>query len=838
MAHMPNALQHALRRLAREPAFIAGVSVTFALAVSATSAMFTLVDHLMFAPPPGIAHAERVVRARFTFANDDGNATSMESTSFPVFETVAAATDLVAKTAIVRTDTVTLGTGEELTRVTAIEATEDYFSALGARPALGRLFAPSSDTSPAGSDVVVLSHAFWQGHFGGDRAVIGQSLVVGGATLTIIGVTTPGFNGTGLSPVDLFLPLATAMRGTGTEWRTNSGMLLGVIIARLRDGIVPDVAAQSLSHLLQRAQTSGPNAHALRMTLEPLVAGTTSRSSLQGRVALWLTGVAILVLVIATANAATLVLLRSARRRREVGIELALGSSTGRLLRDSMLEGAILAFVGALCGSILSLWLADLIRVTLLPSIAPLPLRLFARGAMLAVVSALLAGLLAGVAPIALFRGRALATQLRVGGEPGASGRFVTQRVLVALQVMMSTVLLVGAALFTRSMQRVQSQDLGFSRAHLLLVSLDFPGGLVGAARNAAFGDALMHLRNAPGVVRASVVQSLPFGSHNVPPIGIPGHPLPPPNEQQLPIMYGATPDLLAMLDLRARDGRLLTERDTRGTPLVVLVSETMARSIWPGERAVGKCIRIGFPTDFDLTADDPMLSVTRTPCREVVGVVKDVRARSLRTEGGEARLPQYYVPFDQLPDGPMHEPPGVNALLVETQGAPELLAPMLQRLIQRNSAVAVIARARPYQELIDPQLRSWRLGATLFLSFGALALVIAALGLFAVVSYVVNQRTREIGVRLALGGGRSRIVRLVIGDAVRMTLFGAGAGVLIALISAPLIQPFLFATSARDPVSLTWAVTTLLVVTLVASVLPAHRASHVSPMLSLRAEG
>ncbi|MEO7965211.1 MAG: ABC transporter permease, partial [Gemmatimonadaceae bacterium] len=596
-------MKYIVRRLSREPAFVAGVSLTFALAISATAAMFTLVDRLMLAPPPGVERAERIVSAHFSYASDEGEAMTMETTSFPVFQTVAEERRLFANVAIARPDTVTLGRGADLTNVAAIEASGNYFSALGAGASLGRLFG-ADDDALAGSDVVVLSHAFWQRRFGGERGIVGQTIILGGTTLTIIGVAAPGFNGTGLSPVDVFLPLSTAMRNSESGWRTNSGMLLGQVVARLHEGVAPAMAAQGVTAALKRAQGDRANGRVVGATLEPLAGGRTARESTQGRVTLWLTGVAMLVLVIATANAATLLLLRGARRRRDAGIRLALGSSTARLLRDSMLEGLILAFVGAVCGIVLSYWLADLIRVTLLPTIAPLQRTVSNRGVVLALVIATGAGMLAGIAPIAFFRGRELATQLRVSGDFGASGRFVTQRILVALQVMVCTVLLVGAALFVRSMQRVQSQDLGFSTSHLLYVTLDFPDAFAESQHNAVFEDAVRRIRGERGVRRATVAQGLPFGSHNIPPIDIPGHPLPPPNEQQLPIMYGATPELLAMFGIRPLDGRLLTDQDRRGTPLVVLVNETMARNAWPGERAIGKCIRIGFPADFDINSN------------------------------------------------------------------------------------------------------------------------------------------------------------------------------------------------------------------------------------------
>jgi hypothetical protein len=300
--------------------------------------------------------------------------------------------------------------------------------------------------------------------------------------------------------------------------------------------------------------------------------------------------------------------------------------------------------------------------------------------------------------------------------------------------------------------------------------------------------------------------------------------------------MYAATPAYLDMMNVRLRAGRLFTPRDTTGAPLVVLVNETMARTAWPGQSPIGKCIRAGHAGGPEF--GDPMFAAAFLPCREVVGVVRDSRARSLRTEGGEAKLMQYYVPIGQTPPAPFPNVPNAHGLLVRTSGDPERHVAAIQRIIQSTSTVPVFARVRPYQSLIDPQLRSWRLGATLFSAFGILALGIAAVGLFAVVSYLVAQRTREIGVRLALGGSSGGVVGLVIRDAVRLAAIGGLAGLVIAVAGAPVVQAMLFETSARDPVIALGAAAVLLAVTIGAAAIPAWRAGRVSPMTVLRNDG
>jgi hypothetical protein len=325
----------------------------------------------------------------------------------------------------------------------------------------------------------------------------------------------------------------------------------------------------------------------------------------------------------------------------------------------------------------------------------------------------------------------------------------------------------------------------------------------------------------------------MPFSSHNIPPIHVPGYAMPSPAAQQLPIMYAATPAYLDMMGVTVREGRLFTRADTAGTPLAVLVNETMARTMWPGRSAIGGCVQAGHVDDPML--GDPMSAAAFLPCRMVVGVVRDSRARSLRTEGNEARLMQYYVPLGQAPAAPIANIPEYHGLLVRIAGEPERWVTPIQRIIQGTSSRPVYARVSPYQTLIDPQLRSWRLGATLFSAFGVLALTIAAVGLFAVVSYLVTQRTQEIGIRLALGGSASAVAGLVVRDAVKVAAVGAAIGTAIAVVAAPLVQSMLFETSARQPSILVGAALALLAVAGGAAAVPAWRAGRVSPMTVLR---
>ncbi|MGH7616634.1 MAG: ADOP family duplicated permease [Gemmatimonadaceae bacterium] len=827
-------IRYALRALRREPSLVIGVISTFALAIGTNAAMLGLVSRLMLAPPPGVRDADRLMRMQIVRQGKNGDAQMMTTMSYPTFRAFADLTRAFSSTAAEKTDTVGVGRGADLEQVPAVEATGQYFATLGVPPEVGRLFGPADDELPTGQTVAVLGYSYWQRRFGGERAAIGREIVINGDTYTIIGVAPNGFNGDGLGEVDVFLPLTASQRSRPFGWWTTDGVNVVSVIARLAPNVAPSVAAEMATAVVRARRTTAldkpPSA-----ALDPIVPGASSRQSAQAQIALWLSGVSLVVLLIATANVGTLLLLRAARRRRDVAVRIALGAGQSVLARQLLTESVLLALGAAAAGLVLSRWFGDVLRLTLLPNLAP-SVGLIDRGVLVAsVVAAVLAGVVAGLAPLMQLRRRNVVVDLRAG-ESGASGRFTIQNVLIGIQVALCTVLLVGAGLFVRSLERVQSQDLGFTTSGLLYAEIQPQRFVPGPERDVLQYRAADKLRGLGQVRRASVVEAFPFGPFHVPPISIPGMGEMPSIGDQLPYMYGATPEFLKMTGVTLRQGRLFTDADGRGTPLVALVNETMARVVWPNESAIGKCIRAGYGNGFaDLeSGGNP---ADHTPCREVVGVVRDSRARSLRVSGNETRFMQYYIPFSQLPTMPSPNASYVNGIFVQVTGDMDRAASLVQRTIQSTSAVALYAKVRPYQDLIDPQLRSWRLGATLFSAFSALALGIAAVGLFGVVSYVITQRTREIGVRLALGATRVGMSRMVVTDALRLVAVGLVLGACAAMAAGPLVQGMLFQTSPWEPANLLTAILVLVAVAIVAAVWPAWRASRVDPLVALRSD-
>jgi predicted permease len=731
--------------------------------------------------------------------------------------------------AAIRGDTMVLGRGAEATRIAGAAVTADYFAALGASTAIGRTLRAGDDDAPGGSPVAVLSDAFWRRHFNGDPGVIGARIVLDDAPVTVVGIARPNFHGDGASNVDVFVPLSFAMRTMGSAWRSTVGMNVVSIVAHLRRDIASGTA-EAMANASLVALAMDERGHPPRVQLESLVPGRAARQSTQARIALWLGGVSVIVLLIGFANVATLLLLRAARRRREVAVRLALGASRGRLARQLLTESVLLTSLGAAAGLLVARWLADLVRATLLPSLARSEAFIGRSVLLAAIVAALVAGIAGGLAPLLQAFRTTSASELRTNTGAGSVTGSMMQRVLVGIEVALCTVLLVGAGLFVQSLERLQAQDLGITTSHLLVVELDFHGYIDGIERDATYSEQARRLAAVPGVMGATIAEAFPFGSHHVPPISVPGRAEAPTIGGQLPFMYGATPEYLAMLGVRLRQGRLFTASDRHGSPLVVLVNETMARKLWPGERALGKCIRVGYGAGEPSPVAPPTL-----PCREIIGVVADSRARSLVPSGSEAELMQYYLPFGQLPPLPMPDVPEVTALLVRVSGDLDRMAGQVQRAIQASAPV--YARVRPYDDLMEPQRRPWRLGATLFSTFGALALCIAAAGLFGVVAYAVAQRTREIGVRLALGGRPASVARLVIAQALRMVGLGLAIGIAVSLAIAPVARSLLFETSPWDPVAAAFSMVVLLMVGVLAATVPAWRAAHVSPSIALREE-
>jgi predicted permease len=822
------------RALSRESGSAIAAILTLALGIGANVAMVSLASRLLVDPPPHLTDPKRIVRLELAFTDRSGERFTMSTTSYPVFHHLRAETRSFAALAAVATGTMVWGRAGDAQPVAALEVSGRYFGLLGGEPLIGRWFGDPEDEAPTGRPVVVLGHAFWRRAFGADPAIIGRRIVLDDVGYEVIGVAPPDFTGATAEPNDVWVPLSAAF-ASDQGWRDTPGRNLIALLGRLRPETSPSAAAAEGSRILGHNQDlfGGMDATA-SLEVNSLVPGLGDRSTI-GRIALWLALVSAIAFAIAVANVANLMLVRAYRRRRELAVRAALGAGRVQLVRQLAIESLLLTAGAGLVALIVAVLASEAIRTVLVPSLAAPEGLVPRRLGWLTVLAAVAGGLLVGVMPAVRATRISVVDDLKAGGGGASRRRAPLLSAMLVVQSGLTVVLLVGAGLFLQSLHRVRAQDLGFDRRNVYLATMRFPGAVAGATADARYREAEQAVGRIPGVVLASVAQAVPFGNHHVPPIAVPGREDFPDPRQQLPFLNAATPAYFAILGLRLEEGRGFTEQDRRGSALVVVINRSMARGIWPGESPLGRCLKLGFAP-----GEEPhgVTASASLPCRTVVGVVNDARPRSIREETGQARM-QYYVPFEQSPGPPdvvQPRPAEISSLLVRTNGDAQLPA-TVRRVMQSFAPDLPLTEVSPLQDLLDRQIRPWTLGAAVFTGLGLLAAGLAAIGLYAVRSYLVAQRTRELGVRQALGAGRREIAWLVLRDGLRVMGAGLGIGAAIALATTRFVAPLLFETSPRDPATLLGVAVMLGLVTLAASAIPAWRAASTRPTDALRAE-
>ena len=543
-------------------------------------------------------------------------------------------------------------------------------------------------------------------------------------------------------------------------------------------------------------------------------------------------------LVIGLANSAILLTVRGIRARHEQAIRTALGASRSQLRQQVLVEAVLLAAGATATSLLIAAWFDDALRVVLFPN-----LRAEGGNSFVTLVAAALAGLVAAVvafaAAFAQIPSSTEPAHLRAG-TPGVSPRRRSMTPLLLIQTTLAVVLLAGAGLFGASLHRLRSQDFGMDLDRVVVVDFEpTSADLVG--QDAFFNEALTRVAGLPGIESATPIDSLPFAGHNVPPISVPGRSEPPSVGGQLPFLTAATPEFLKILGIEVIEGRAFTASDDRAAP-VVLVNKTMAGSVWPGEGAVGKCLRVGFgpdfnPETFDPSAGPPMPS-DKVACREVVGVFRDVRQRSVLPEGGEDRLMQYLVPFSQVPKPHfVQDPTTIRGLLLKVRGVNASAPSAIRRTIVAGHSDLPYLRVRPYAELLDRQMRPWTMGTRLLALFSALALAVSAIGMFAAFAHAIAERRREMAIRLAIGARPSSVRALVLREALTIAASGVVLGLLVAVVAGRGIESLLFGTRAADPLVLAFAGGSMLLVAAFATFLPAREAARSDPSVLLRSE-
>jgi len=813
-----NDLRYALRTFARSPGLVAAAIVCLALGIGANATIFGVVDTLLFRPPAHVKDPGQVVRLYFRTHSPTFGTFTSSVRSYSLYKLIRDSAHAFSEVAaLAGTRATSLGRGPEAREAQVDLVSGSFFSLLGVKPALGRFYGVDEDRL-GGAQVVVLSDAFWRREFGGDAGVLGRALRLGQNLYTVIGVAPKGFTGVNLEVVDVWAPLAVATPDVmgGASWLNHQSFFVA-ILGRLRPGATAAQATREATAAFRVDAAQVPDWHLDpddTALLGPVQQARGPEMSRDAKVSTWLAAVSAIVLLIACANVANLLLARAMQRQREIAVRLAIGAGRRRLARQLLTESALLGLAGGTGALLVTLWVGPVIRAFLLPKVPGLSPALDGRVLCFTVAVALLTGLLAGVAP-AWQLGRAdLTPALKAGAGEGSFRRSRVRTGLLVGQVALTVVLTVGAGLFARSLRAVRGLDLGFDPEHVILATVDLgSAGYRPTEMNALYIQMLERLQALPGVEHAAATVGNPFGWSMGMSVSVPGRDSIPTLKSGGPYYQAVTPDYFAAMGTPVL-GRAFSAAD-RGA-LVAIVNQTMARLLWPGESPLGKCIRLG---------DDKR-------CRDVVGVVPDAR----RHQVVEDATMLLYIPFV---DGGTNAFANnvVPALVARTRGRPEDMVASVHSSMQGTAANLPFARVTPLADLVAPSVRPWRLGTMMFGLFAGLALILAAVGLYGVLSYTVGQRSHEIGIRVALGARRSNVLGLMVGQGVRIAVVGAGIGGVAALVGGRILSSLLYGVSPRDPLVLLGAALILIAVAAVASYLPARRAAKVDPTVALRYE-
>jgi predicted permease len=808
-----------IRGLRNSPAFGIAVILTLALGLGANAAMFSVVDRLLFRPPPLLV--DPALTHRVYLYRTSRGVEAERSGQFRRYADLVRWTTSFARAAAVSERTIAVGTGDAVRERPVAVVSASFFGFFDARPAIGRYFTPAEDVPPVGSPVAVLSDAMWKTEYGARNDVLGTKLQIGSTTYTVIGVAPPAFVGLwSENPPAAFISVTSFGGSHGTpDWWSSYGHAIGItMIARRKAGVSIAAATADLTNALRRSYQAeldeAPNASRTLATLRPRAVAASilvergPESSSLSRVAAWLSAVAVIVLLIACANVATLLLVRAMRRRRELAVRVALGAGRARLASQLITESLLLAIVGGAAALVVARWAGALLHAVFLPGADNVSVVSDPRTAVFAVAATIAVGVLAGLIP-GLQVGRVdLTDDLKSGAREGTHPRSRLRSALLIGQSALCVTLLVGAGVFVRSLRNVRAVRLGYDVDPVLVVDVNMRGVTLDSARTAALNQRLINAAtDLPGVAHASLMKTVPFEGISSWPLFVEG--VDSVDKFGEFDLNGVSADYFATLGTRILRGRGIAAADGAHTRKVMVVDQSMAAVLWPGQDPIGRCVRIGADT---------------SPCTYVVGIAENIHTRSL---GDERGVFIYYLPVAQMT-------PDYVGLYVRARDGVALLE-SLRRRLQEEMPGAAYVTVRPFSDVIRSETQSWRVGATAFTAFGALAVLLAALGLYSVIAYGVTQRTRELGVRVALGARASDVVRLVVTDALRFVTLGMVVGAAISVAASHWLAPLLFKESPRDPVVFGGVALTLLATALAASWIPTARAVRVDPRTALQ---
>ena len=801
-------VRFALRTFRHAPAFTAVAVLTIALGIGATAAIFSVVKAVILEPLP-YPDSDRIV---MVWMDNRRQQNREDWHSFPNLADLDTQNRSLSHLAPFRESGFNLtGDGAEPQRVTGGALPAEVFAALGVTPAIGGLY--TEDNERAGNDaVVILGNALWHARFAGESSVIGKQIEINGIRRTVVGVMPPRFAFPSAQS-QLWVPLVIPEGA-----RTSRNSFAFPAVGRLAPGVSLQQARTDLSAIAKRLEEEYPTNRDYGAYVNPLpehVVGPTLRT------ALWIMlGAVAAVLLIACANVANLLLSRAAVREREVTVRMALGATTGRLVRQLLSESVVLSVIGGVVGIFVA-WAGLRILRAVAPANLPRLDEVQLDGTVLLVTAGvtIATGLLFGLVPAVQSSRTSLSETLREGGRGATSGRAGQRlrRTIVAAQLAIVVVLLTGAGLLVRTFATLQATQLGFDPTNVLTVTLQLSGSRYAQPAQAVgfYEGFLERVRALPGVRSAGTVSTM-FLSKTPSSAGIYAAGRPPRPEDIEVTFDAASAGFFDAVGARLIEGRLFDGSERQDGPRVSVVNERMAKYYWPNTSAVGRRWRFGGENT----------DSTQSPWITVVGVVADMRRTGLD------------MPVREEAFGPLAQATGRgNMIAIRTSGDPMAIAPQVRSIVRDLDPAQPIVRMETLEQQLSGLIAQRRFNMVLVGAFAGLALILAIIGAYGVTSYLVSQRTKELGVRLALGAEPSRVARLVIADGMRVAIAGIVIGVVAALFASRLAASLLYGVSPRDPVTIVAVAVTLLVVAALANWIPARRAARVDPLIALRQE-